>query len=226
MEAFSKPGYSPTSKIPHSNEADAVFSAFVDSITYLRAASTGTCNLNFQQCSLLIKNIIDDDVIKAWPAFDAKIGGHINVLEGVVKHMRDLSEMSFAYRERIQENLIARQAAVPESEDTAVFPVRMLPSRKDNSKFYGRKAELEKINQALDWRESKNSPLRTYTIYGRRGVGKTELALEYAYSNPAGFDAIFWIGCHTNLILRQTFTDMAKAVNLPGADRHGNFTAI
>ena len=78
-----------------------------------------------------------------------------------------------------------------------------------------------KINNALDWHNPNNAQLCTYTIYGRRGVGKTELALEYAYSNPAQFDVIFWVGCETSLILTQSFTDMAKAVNLPGADTPG-----
>jgi hypothetical protein len=59
-------------------------------------------------------------------------------------------------------------------------------------------------------------------IYGRRGVGKTDIALEYAYANVAGFEAIFWIQCETSITLRQSFTDMACALNLPGADRNGN----
>lgn len=58
-------------------------------------------------------------------------------------------------------------------------------------------------------------------IYGRRGVGKTDIALQYAYTNPAGFEAIFWIQCETSITLRQSFTDMAIALDLPGADQHG-----
>lgn len=65
------------------------------------------------------------------------------------------------------------------------------------------------------------SELRTYTIYGRRGVGKTEIALQYAYENRSGFDAIFWIQCETSISLRQSFTDVAVCLNLPGADRSG-----
>jgi hypothetical protein len=160
-------------------------------------------------------------VINDWPAFDAKITTHIAALDGTVKHMSDITNLSSANRARFQKTLTARHAALPEPDDPASFPIAMLPSRQKNPKFFGRKAELEKINQALDWRNPENNPLRTYTIYGRRGVGKTELALEYAYSNPAKFDAIFWVGCETSLILRQSFTEMAKIINLPGADRHG-----
>ena len=55
----------------------------------------------------------------------------------------------------------------------------------------------------------------------RRGVGKTDIALEYAYTNPSGIEAIFWIQCETSITLRQSFTDMAVQLNLPGADRNG-----
>ena len=61
-----------------------------------------------------------------------------------------------------------------------------------NDRFYGRQEELNKLNKYLDWKGT-TPKLRTYTIYGRRGVGKTEIALQYAHTNPARFDAIFWI---------------------------------
>jgi hypothetical protein len=59
--------------------------------------------------------------------------------------------------------------------------------------------------------------LQTYTIYGQSGVGKTELALEYAYKNPTGFEAIFWVNCETRFALQQSFTDIAIAIGLPNA---------
>jgi KaiC/GvpD/RAD55 family RecA-like ATPase len=51
---------------------------------------------------------------------------------------------------------------------------------------------MKKITDYLTLREGI-SELRMYTICGRRGVGKTEIALQYAYDNPSRFDAIFWI---------------------------------
>jgi hypothetical protein len=36
-----------------------------------------------------------------------------------------------------------------------------------------------------------NNRLRTYIIYRRRGVGKTDITLQYAHTNPSQFDAIF-----------------------------------
>ena len=155
-----------------------------------------------------------------WPAFDEKINIHLTELDGTVKHLNDITNLSSTNRERIQRNLVIRHAPVLEPEDPATLPIRMLPQRQ-NPRFYGRTTELDKIHRALDWNNSENPRLRTYTIYGRRGVGKTELALEYAYKNPTNFDAIFWVRCETSLLLRQSFTDMALEAKLPGANKHG-----
>ena len=80
--------------------------------------------------------------------------------------------------------------------------------------------ELEKIEKYLSPKDDQS--LRTYTIYGRRGVGKTEIALQFAYMNQSSFDAIFWIQCETSVSIRQSFTNVAVALNLPGADRDGH----
>ena len=60
--------------------------------------------------------------------------------------------------------------------------------------------------------------LRTYTIYGKRGIGKTEIALQFAHKNPSGYDALFWIACETSVAIRESFTLIAKALKLPGAE--------
>jgi AAA+ ATPase superfamily predicted ATPase len=97
---------------------------------------------------------------------------------------------------------------MPEPEERANFPLNMLPHA-HNKNFYGRKEELAKIDKYLKW--EGNVPLRTFSIYGRRGVGKTQIALEYAYRNPSRFDAIFWVGCESKLSLRHSFTNMAMS---------------
>lgn len=139
-------------------------------------------------------------------------------MEGVVKHLNDITSYSMVNIERQVKHLSLRHAPVPEPEEHATFPIMMVP-RSRNQNFYGRQEELERINQYLDHRG--NTQLRTYTIYGRRGVGKTDIALQYAHTNPSGFEATFWVQCETSLSLRQSFTDMAVALNLPGADRNG-----
>jgi hypothetical protein len=133
--------------------------------------------------------------------------------------LNEITSYSKVNIERAVKNLSVRHAPVPETEEHANFPCTKLPFQQ-NEKFFGREAELQKIVDHLTPKENV-SELRTYTIYGRRGVGKTEIALQYAYDNPSEFDAIFWIQCETSVSLRQSFTDVAVCLNLPGADRNG-----
>ncbi len=120
--------------------------------------------------------------------------------------------------ERQVKDLSIRHGPANQPEENVSFPLLMI-DRPQNKLFYGREEELTKVNSFLDNRSEDN--LRTYTIYGKRGVGKTDIALQYAYTNPAGFDAIFWVQCETALVLRQSFTNMAVELCLPNADRNG-----
>ncbi|KAH9205993.1 P-loop containing nucleoside triphosphate hydrolase protein, partial [Leptodontidium sp. 2 PMI_412] len=90
-----------------------------------------------------------------------------------------------------------------------------------NAEFWGRQGELNLIMKHLGPNQG-NGGLKTYMIYGRRGVGKTEIALEFAHNNlkPRGvYDAVFWIQCETTVSIRHSFTEVAVSLNLPGADR-------
>jgi AAA+ ATPase superfamily predicted ATPase len=97
---------------------------------------------------------------------------------------------------------------MPEPEELTRFPLKMLP-RLGNMNFYGRRDELARIDRYLKW--EGNASLRTFCIYGHRGLGKTEIALEFAHKNPSRFDAIFWIGCESILSLRQSFSNIAMS---------------
>jgi hypothetical protein len=54
------------------------------------------------------------------------------------------------------------------------------------------------------------------------GVGKTEIALQFAHTNPGNYDAIFWVQCETSVAIRQSFTNVALSLNLPGAAKDGH----
>jgi hypothetical protein len=144
-------------------------------------------------------------------------------LDATVRHVSDISNFSKVNRDRQVKSLSSRHALLPDTEEPGVFPNRILPFQR-NRRFYGRKEELDKILKYL--RQNPNSDeapsFRTYTIYGRRGVGKTEIALQFAHTNPGNYDAIFWIQCETSVAIRQSFTNVALSLNLPGAAKDGH----
>jgi hypothetical protein len=164
----------------------------------------------------------DAEATKAWPRLNSQLISHLTALDSTVKHLNEISSYSAVNLERQVKNLSLRHAPVPEAEEHANFPCTKIPFQQ-NDRFFGREAEMHKLNSHLSSKENVSS-LRTYTIYGRRGVGKTEIALQYAYENPSSFDAIFWIQCETSVSLRESFTDVAVCLNLPGADRNGTST--
>ena len=163
---------------------------------------------------------IDKAAEQAWPSLDENIKAQLYVLDQTVRHVNDITSLSAVNQDRKIKNLSLRHALIPEPEEPGTFPNRILPSREENSRFYGRKEELDQIAKYLTPKDDQS--FRTYSIYGRRGVGKTEIALHFAHTNPCEFDALFWIQCETSVAIRQSFTRVAVALNLPGADSDGH----
>lgn len=188
----------------------------VDSIKYLRNSSTGYVSTVLG----LFTRGTEAEAQRGWKSTEARINDSLTEIELAVKHLNVIISYSRVNIERQVKDLSLRHGPVAQPEEHVSFPLRMI-TRPRNKDFYGREEELVKINTFLD--DRSEDILRTYTIYGRRGVGKTNIALQYAYTNPAGFDAIFWIQCETALAIRQSFTDMAVELNLPNADRNGWF---
>ncbi|KAH7416715.1 P-loop containing nucleoside triphosphate hydrolase protein [Cadophora sp. MPI-SDFR-AT-0126] len=155
---------------------------------------------------------------KTWKPLEIRINEYLEEMETSTKHLGDMmSCLKFDVEIRTRTTSI-RHEPVSLPREFCDFPVNTL-LRNRNADFFGRSTELERISSYLDPRI--NTTLRTYTIFGRRGVGKTDIALEYAYSNLAKFDAIFWINCETVGVLRTSFASMATALRLPNADRAG-----
>jgi hypothetical protein len=157
------------------------------------------------------------EAASSWRNLEKRIDENLNQIDAETKHLSDINSYSKVNLERATKTLSIRHGPVQYPEEHVTFPIAMIPRNK-NSNFYGRVEELKNIDGFLG---HKAENLRTYTIYGRRGVGKTDIALEYAHTNPSGFEAIFWVNCETLVALRQSFTDIAASLNIPGADKNG-----
>jgi hypothetical protein len=161
----------------------------------------------------------DPELIESWPEVSEGMNQQFELLDFTVKHVNDITQFSVVNRENNIRNMSLKHALIANNDEPGVFPSKLLPFAQ-NPKFYGRKEEMDRLVKHLSVKTQ--SSYRTYTIYGRRGVGKTEIALQFAYTNPAGYDAIFWIQCETSVAIRQSFTDVAVKLNLPGAYKDGH----
>lgn len=80
-----------------------------------------------------------------------------------------------------------------------------------NPNFTGREAMLAKLRDALT---SDHSAALTQAIHGLGGVGKTQLALEYAYRYANEYDAVWWLRAEKSETLSADYAALAKPLNL------------
>jgi hypothetical protein len=113
---------------------------------------------------------------------------HQQDLESIIDHLMKISLFSNSSVHEFSKTFTHGHAAFPSSNKLANFPLVILPFSRERH-FHGRQREIDKIYQGL--KSEGKMPLRNFSMYGHRGIGKTEIALEYAHRHPTGFDAIF-----------------------------------
>lgn len=90
-----------------------------------------------------------------------------------------------------------------------------------NKFFTGREKELSFLHDQLG-RARAAGERGTCTIHSMGGVGKTQLALEYAYRYRADFNYVFWLPAEYGPRLAQVFADIATAVSAETSIGQGN----
>jgi hypothetical protein len=86
-----------------------------------------------------------------------------------------------------------------------------------NTKFSGHEDILGAIGESLD-PEIVAPSLKSVALFGMGGVGKTQIAIQYAYQNLEKFDVIFWIAADNAIAIQQSFRTIADGLGLLGSD--------
>ncbi|KAH9220315.1 P-loop containing nucleoside triphosphate hydrolase protein [Leptodontidium sp. 2 PMI_412] len=151
-----------------------------------------------------------------WPDLNSSANHHISTLYGTVQHVSKLTRIASVNKQLNSLSITSGQEST-QIATSVTFPVSILPYE-PNPTFCGRQEELKRIAAFLGPKEDPS--FKTYSIYGRRGVGKTSLALQFAHScaGDATYDAVFWIQCETSVSIRQSFAKIAKVLEIPGAE--------
>jgi tetratricopeptide (TPR) repeat protein len=93
-------------------------------------------------------------------------------------------------------------------------PIWSVPSR--NAAFFGRDDELERLrDQLLGTGQAVVLPV---ALYGLGGVGKTEVALEYAHRYMADYDIVWWIPAEQPELIGPAFAELAARLDIRAAD--------
>ncbi|KAK0646749.1 hypothetical protein B0T16DRAFT_169053 [Cercophora newfieldiana] len=91
-----------------------------------------------------------------------------------------------------------------------------------NPNFVGRVEVLQSLRQALD-HVSGQPQLRSWTLHGMPGVGKTSVAVEYAHTQiQQGVEVVLWINSERAIDFDLSFSSIAASMGLTGADQNGD----
>ncbi|KAI0445097.1 P-loop containing nucleoside triphosphate hydrolase protein [Xylaria telfairii] len=100
------------------------------------------------------------------------------------------------------------------------LPCFILPHCQDDRIFHGREHVLYAMNDALlpKWTHPQSErEIRQFALCGLGGVGKTELALEFALRNLRIFDAVFWVPADGPAKLDESFQEISLKLQLETA---------
>ncbi|MFE0098736.1 FxSxx-COOH system tetratricopeptide repeat protein [Streptomyces sp. NPDC059009] len=87
-----------------------------------------------------------------------------------------------------------------------------------NSRFTGRDDLLTDLNQRLADAEHGAAAC---TMLGMSGIGKTQLAAEYAHRFSTDYDVVWWVNCDDRNIQRDRFGELAVELGLPVGNEPG-----
>lgn len=100
-----------------------------------------------------------------------------------------------------------------EASLTALSPYWCVPLPR-NPFFTGREEILEALHAQLR-SEQAVALTQSSALHGLGGVGKTQIALEYAYRYGLEYSAVFWIGAETEEQMRSSLLHIAEVLQLP-----------
>lgn len=103
------------------------------------------------------------------------------------------------------------------------LPCFSLGAHQEPAQLFGRLDVLDEIDGVLLPVTKSRDPgeadlLRSYAICGLGGMGKTEIAVKYAYSRRKHFDAIFWISADNPEVLASDFAKIAQLLGIEDPD--------
>lgn len=154
---------------------------------------------------------------------DRHLEGDFSALYARIQEHTDLIDtVANEALHKVTHKLISRTvtqilSALPKIEPRSIMTIsaskvhRIIPYVQ-NRQFFGRDDELSRLEQALV--RGKHKQLSIVSVLGEGGVGKSQLALQFAYSHFHDFNAIFWVASETHVKLAQSFEKIAVEVGL------------
>jgi tetratricopeptide (TPR) repeat protein len=131
--------------------------------------------------------------VTTWPNQDAAF---VDVVAGIRRAIEDLSQL-------------------PASTARAALPKLWNIPYARNSFFLGRDALLARLHAQLQAGQTTALSQSPQAISGLGGIGKTQLAIEYAYRYAHNYEAVLWARAETREDLIASYSALATLLKLP-----------
>jgi hypothetical protein len=116
----------------------------------------------------------------------------------------------------VEEHIERRRAEVAARSGSTAAPIWRVPYRR-NASFTGREGLLEELHRAL----TRDAAV---ALTGLGGIGKTQLALEYAYRHRDEYRVVWWVRADDEATLAADYAGLATALGL--AEREAKEQAV
>ncbi|KAK6213364.1 putative pfs domain-containing protein [Colletotrichum tabaci] len=154
----------------------------------------------------------------AWNSLTSIYNKAYENIEEAIKRIERVAELAALQARNMQQMQIMQRLLSLEEpkQDGATLPCNTLPVAK-NGRFFGRQEIMGQLDEHLQPADTSSS-LSSIALYGLGGIGKTQIALAYAYHKLDDLDAVFWIPAQDRFSIQQGFSRVAvDALKLPNA---------
>lgn len=80
-----------------------------------------------------------------------------------------------------------------------------------NDYFTDREQVLEQLHESL---QTEQGAAITQVIKGLGGIGKTQIAVEYAYRHHTKYDIVWWVNAETEVTIQSAFALLTEELEL------------
>lgn len=211
---------SPESKDSCFYIANSLVTLLIAMITFIRedidGRSTGELQILFQNQSLTVAdNKVWKPIEEQFNTFNSEVSETVSRLEKLsrLSELEDITHLNSTLA------ALPRLSVRQSPDETASLPCFIYPSSR-TFRFFDRTEDIIEMDRYFgNVAHDPNQPFRSIALYGVGGVGKSSIALRYAETriHRKELDAMFWVAGEKEVSLRQSFSDIAVRLKLPGA---------